>query len=64
MEEARKLVLWFFKGDKKKTDLWFDTKNPLLGNVSPNEMIRAGRRDKLISFIENQLSENERDESV
>ena len=34
-----------------KVQLWFQTKNPLLGNVSPDEMILAGRLDRLKKFI-------------
>lgn len=39
-------------GSKEKADVWFDTKNPLLGNVSPIEMIKSGRWEKLFKFIE------------
>jgi hypothetical protein len=54
------LVAQFFK-DEKKTVLWFKTPNPLLGDVSPREMIRVGKFNKLLSFIQNALAENERD---
>lgn len=47
------LVTEYFKGDLKKTTLWFRVKNPLLGNMSPIEMIRFGRYQKLLSFIQN-----------
>ena len=43
-----------------KTMLWFDTTNPLLGNISPKAMIRAGRFRKLIRFIQTALEENTR----
>jgi hypothetical protein len=35
------------------------TKNPLLGDVSPFEMIRAGRYAKLLMWVKHQLAENE-----
>ena|SRR6266700_1017318 len=55
---ALNLVAQFFK-DEKKTVLWFKTPNPLLGDVSPRDMIRIGRFRKLRKFILGALSENE-----
>lgn len=52
-------VLEFFKGDQTKTELWFKTSNPLLGNVSPIDMVRLGRFAKLVHFVETSLAENE-----
>ncbi len=46
--------------DEHKTVLWFQTINPLLGNVSPQAMIRAGRFKKLLKFIQTALDENTR----
>ena len=46
--------------DEHKTVLWFQTINPLLGNVSPKAMIRAGRFKKLLRFIQTALEENTR----
>jgi hypothetical protein len=37
--------------DPEKTALWFRTINPLLGNVSPRDMLRFGRYKKLMQFI-------------
>lgn len=37
---------------------WFTTSNPLLGNVSPIWMIKNGRENKLLKFIENCIDEN------
>ena len=45
--------------DGQKTVLWFRAPNPLLGNISPREMIRVGRFKKLYSFIMTALAENE-----
>lgn len=54
------LVAQFFEGDAVKTALWFKTPNPILGNISPRDMIRFGRYQKLLKFIINALSENQR----
>jgi len=56
---AISLVGSFF-GDKRKTILWFQTENPLLGNVTPRAMIRLGRFSKLLRFIRTALDENAR----
>jgi uncharacterized protein (DUF2384 family) len=55
---ALNLVAQFF-GDETKTVLWFKTPNPLLGDMTPRDMIRIGRFRKLRRFIQNALSENE-----
>ena len=55
---AISLVAQFFK-DENKTVLWFKTPNPLLGDMTPRDMIRVGRFRKLHRFILNALSENE-----
>jgi hypothetical protein len=44
------LVFQFFDDDVK-TRLWFQTPNPVLGNVSPRDMIRLGRYNKLLRFV-------------
>lgn len=54
------LVAEHFKGDARKTALWFTTPNPLLGYVTPRDMIRFGRYKKLFKFIFNALVENKR----
>jgi hypothetical protein len=56
---AINLVGSYFK-DEHKTVLWFQTVNPMLGNVSPKQMIRAGRFKKLLKFIQTALEENAR----
>jgi uncharacterized protein (DUF2384 family) len=53
------LVAQFFEGDAIKTALWFKTTNPMLGDISPRDMIRYGRYQKLLKFILNALSENQ-----
>lgn len=45
------MVAEIFDGDIEKTALWFKTKNPLLGDITPRDMIRLGRYDRLRKFI-------------
>jgi len=52
------LVAEVFDGDKEKTALWFRTKNPMLGDVSPRDMIRLRRFDRLRRFIIGALADN------
>lgn len=54
------LVAQFFAGDVEKAALWFKLPNPLLGNVSPRDMIRFGRYETLRDFIHTSLAENRR----
>ena len=54
---ALNLVANFFN-DEHKTMLWFQLPNPLLGNMSPRDMIRVGRFNKLLKFIQTALDEN------
>jgi len=44
------LVFQFFN-DPVKTKLWLQTPNPMLGDVSPRDMIRFGRYNKLLRFV-------------
>jgi hypothetical protein len=52
------LVYDFFEHDKVKTKQWFRTRNPQLGFVSPNTMIRDGRARKLLRWVMGQMGEN------
>ena len=56
---AINLVAEFFN-DEEKTILWFSTPNPLLGDISPRNMIKMGRFQKLFKFIQTALDENSR----
>ncbi|MDR3492704.1 MAG: hypothetical protein P4M12_11820 [Gammaproteobacteria bacterium] len=56
---ALNLVAGYFK-DQEKTILWFFMPNPLLGGMSPRDMIRVGRFKKLLNFIQTALDENQR----
>jgi Protein of unknown function (DUF2384) len=50
------LVYQFFQ-DNVKTKLWLQTPNPMLGNVSPRDMIRFGRYAKLLRFVTQAMEE-------
>jgi hypothetical protein len=52
------LIAEFFHGDVKKTALWFRTKNPMFGHVSPRDMIRYGRYGKVHRLVMDALEEN------
>jgi len=45
------LVAQHFKGDAQRTALWFSVPNPLLGNISPRDMIRLGRYHKVLRLV-------------
>jgi hypothetical protein len=45
------LVAEFFSGDAQKVGLWFELANPMLGNISPRNMIRIGRYKRLLNFV-------------
>jgi hypothetical protein len=45
------LVCEFFAGDEQKVSLWFEIANPMLGNISPSNLIRIGRQNRLLNFV-------------
>ena len=51
------LVARMFDGDPVKTAAWFRARNPMLGDVSPRDMIRLGRYERLRKFIINAMLE-------
>jgi hypothetical protein len=54
LEEIASTINWVakqFAGDQDKTATWFRVSNPLLGDISPRDMIRLGRHDRLRRFI-------------
>jgi hypothetical protein len=57
-DEITELLEGFFDHDKKKIKAWYEAENPLLGGVSPNQLIRWGRREKLHQFIRRSIEEN------
>lgn len=48
--ESVVLVNGVFK-DIRKTSMWFHANNPLLGGISPMQMIMRGRSEKLLKFV-------------
>jgi hypothetical protein len=52
------LVAAFFAGDVQKTSLWFEIANPMLGNISPSNMIRMSKQKRLLSFVVSAREEN------
>lgn len=51
------LVAEIFDGDLPKTSAWFKALNPILGDVSPRDMVRLGRFDRLRTFVFGALDE-------
>lgn len=51
------LVAQAFDGDVDKTVAWFKARNPLLGDISPRDMIRLGRYERLRRYIINAMTE-------
>jgi hypothetical protein len=47
-----------FDGDVQKTVMWFKARNPLLGDVSPRDMIRLGKYERLRRHIINAMMSN------
>lgn len=54
------MVAEAFDGDVEKAVAWFKARNPLLGDVSPRDMIRLGRYERLRKFIINAMMEHRR----
>lgn len=55
--EAHRLAAGFFH-DAAKARAWMVERNPLLGGLSPREMVEAGRGEKLLKFMRQTLEEN------
>lgn len=51
------MVAQAFEGDIDKTVSWFRARNPLLGDISPKDMIRLGRYERLRKCIINAMTE-------
>ncbi len=45
------LVAQAFDGDVEKAGAWFTAHNPLLGDISPRDLIRLGKYERLRKFI-------------
>lgn len=51
------MIAHHMKWDHARATLWMKSKNPHLGNVSPDEMIERDRVEKLYRFIETSIEE-------
>jgi hypothetical protein len=49
--DAYDMVVAFFHGDDEKATIWMEARNPLLGGMTPTEMVRIGQGEKLLEFI-------------
>ncbi len=56
-ETIMNLLNEYFCGDHMRIDRWLKAKNPMLGNTSPFEMVKMGRADKLLAFVQNAKEE-------
>lgn len=54
-------VAQIFGGDCDKTVAWLKARNPLLGDISPRDMVRLGRYERLRKFITNAMLEQTED---
>ena len=57
--ELRGILHDYFDGDTDKVTLWLATANPSLGNVIPNDMLKAGKLDNLLKFARSAMDEHE-----
>jgi uncharacterized protein (DUF2384 family) len=56
MTSIYELVFGFFH-DERKARVWLRTPNPMLGGVSPRDMVRMGRHDRLLRFVTQAIEE-------
>lgn len=49
------LIKNYFEGSEVKTRLWFNTENPLIGNLKPSDLINLEGEGKLIQVINQRL---------
>lgn len=56
-EELREILIKFFGGWHKVNE-WLSASNHALGGVSPNDMINAGKADKLLAWMKQQIAFN------
>lgn len=52
------LVANQFDGDLDKTYWWFTTDNPLLGDISPRQMIKYGNYERLRKLVQDFIAGN------
>ena len=57
-DRIKEILTKFFDGDTDKISLWYSTPNPSLGGASPDDMIANGKEEKLLNWMEEQLTIN------
>jgi uncharacterized protein (DUF2384 family) len=57
------LVFQLFNDDNK-THIWLRTPNPMLGDISPRDMLRMGRYGRLLRFVTHAIEEGRLDRPV
>lgn len=57
--EIRSHLLYYFEGNNDKVEMWLNTKNPMLGGISPLEMLMNDKETKLLKFIKEQMKHNQ-----
>ncbi len=57
-KECLELVSRFFNWDIQKILWWWTTENPHLGGITPIEMVKRGRTQKVYSFIIGAIESN------
>lgn len=58
MGKIYKLLMTFFNEDDEKVNKWLHTRNPILGNQVPLQMINERNQKKILTIIENALEGN------
>jgi hypothetical protein len=58
LARIHELVFQFFNDDIKAR-VWLRTPNPMIGGVSPRDMMRMGRYDRLLSFVTQAIEEGQ-----
>jgi hypothetical protein len=59
LEQILEIIYIFFKGDRAKVDQWLRTRNAMLDNQPPIEMIRQGRPEKLLELVQHAIEMEE-----
>lgn len=57
-DELYEPILGLFDGNIEKALEWFDTDNPIFGNVSPMRMVELGKEVWLQAFINDAVDYN------
>lgn len=58
------LVMGCFEGNRKLTELWFNTANPVLRGIKPKDYHQSGKFDNLERIIKRHLEELDNEQST